>query len=87
MHQPFLGSKCNFNSNFKVTFTEHLSAIKADYPVDRFHMTSQWPYLCYENNDSAAMLVYKKITWELSELFSHVKTFFYSKQFAKLLTM
>ena len=68
VHQPFLGSKCNFNSNLKVTlnFTEHLSAIKADYPVDRFHMTSQRPYLCYENNDSVAMFVYKKITWELN---------------------
>ena len=60
-----------------------------------FHMTSRRPYLCtkqwigghicVQNNESAAMFVYKNNPVEI-DLFSHVKTFFCSKQFAKLLT-
>ena len=41
--------------------------------------------ICLQNNESAAMFVYQKNSVGI-ELFSHVKTFFYSKQFAKLLT-
>jgi len=50
--------------------------------------TDKWRhggYICVQNNESAAMFVYKK-SLEGIELFSHVKTFFYSRQFAKLLT-
>ena len=47
-------------------------------------MTSRG-HICVQNNESAAMFVYKKNPVGI-ELFSHVKTFFYSKQFAKLLT-
>ena len=50
--------------------------------IDRFHMTSRRPYFCAKQcghvcvqNKSCGL-----------ELFSNVKTFFYSKQFAKLLT-
>ena len=42
-------------------------------------------HICVQNNESAAMFVYKKNSVGI-ELFSHVKSFFYSKQFAKLLT-
>ena len=42
--------------------------------IDHFHMTSLRPCLCTKNNPVGI------------DLFSHVKTFFYSKQFAKLLT-
>ena len=48
-------------------------------------MTSRG-HICVQNNESAAMFVYKKNPVGI-ELFSHVKTFFYSKQYAKLLTM
>ena len=41
--------------------------------------------MCVQNNESAAMFVYKKNPAGI-ELFSHVKTFLCSKQFAKLLT-
>ena len=55
------------------------------------------PYRSFSHNNAAAIFVYKAINrWpclctktinpEGIELFSHVKTFFYSKQFAKLLT-
>ena len=36
--------------------------------------------MCVQNNESAAMFVYKKNPVGI-ELFSHVKTFFYSEQF------
>ena len=42
-------------------------------------------HICVQNNDSAAMFVYKKNPVGI-ELFSHVKAFFYYKQFAELLT-
>ena len=42
-------------------------------------------HMCVQNNESAAIFVYKKSPVG-NELSSHVKTFFYSKQFAKLLT-
>ena len=53
--------------------------------IDCYHMTSRG-HICVQNNESAAMFVYKKNPVGI-ELFSHVKTFFYSKQYAKLLTM
>ena len=52
--------------------------------MDRFHLTSRG-YVCIQNNESAAMFVYKKKSVGIG-LFSHVKTFFHSKQFANLLT-
>ena len=41
-------------------------------------------YICVPNNESVTMFVYKKNPVGI-KLFSHVKIFFYSKQFAKLL--
>ena len=41
--------------------------------------------MCVQNNESAAMFVYKKNPLGI-ELFPHVKTFFYSKQFADHVT-
>ena len=41
-------------------------------------------HVCEQNNESAAMFVYKRNPVGIG-LFSQVKTFFYSKQFAKLL--
>ena len=52
--------------------------------IDRFHMTSQRPYLCTKQWIGGQVCVQKNPVG--IELFSHVKTFFYSKQFAKLLT-
>ena len=49
-------------------------------PYDRFHMTSRRPHWV-QKNEMAAMLVFQK-TFVGIELFSHVKTFFYSKKFA-----
>ena len=53
-------------------------------------------YLKHVDLITAVLFVYKTMNWpsylctkknpEGIELFSHVKTFFYSKQFAKLLT-
>ena len=48
---------------------------KSKFLIDGFHLMSRRPCLCTKQ----WMFVYKK-------LFSHAKTFFYSKQFAKLLT-
>ena len=42
-------------------------------------------HICVQNNEPAAMFVYKKNPVGI-ELFSHVKTFFYFMQFAELLT-
>ena len=42
-------------------------------------------HICVQNNESATMFVYNKNPVGI-ELFSHIKTFFYSKQFAKLQT-
>ena len=53
-----------------------------------FNIVFTWRHgghICVQNNEPAAMFVYKKNPVGI-ELFSHVKTFFYSKQFAKLLT-
>ena len=48
-------------------------------------MTSRRPYLCTKQWIGGLVCVQKKNPVGI-ELFSHVKTFFYSKQFAKLLT-
>ena len=53
--------------------------------IDRFHMTSRRPYFCTKQWIGGSMFVYKKDPVGI-ELFSRVKTFFYSKQRAKLLT-
>ena len=42
-------------------------------------------HICVQNNESAAMFVHQKNPVGIV-LFSHVKTYFHSKQFAKLLT-
>ena len=42
-------------------------------------------HICVQNNESAALFVYRKDPVRV-ELFSQVKTLFYSKQFANLLT-
>ena len=52
--------------------------------IDSFHMTSRRPYLCTKQWIGGHVCV-RKNPLEI-ELFSHVKTFFYSKQCAKLLT-
>ena len=51
--------------------------------MDRFHMTSRQPYLCTKQWIAGHVCVQKNPVG--IELFSHVKTFFYPKQFAKLL--
>ena len=53
--------------------------------IDRFHMTSRRPYLCTKQWIGGHVCRVQKNPVGI-ELFSHVKTFFYSKQFAKLLT-
>ena len=53
-------------------------------PIDCFPMTSRQPYLCTKQWIGGHVCVQKKSVG--IELFSHVKTFFYSRQFAKLLT-
>ena len=53
--------------------------------IDRFYMTSRRPYLCTKQWIGGHVCVQKNPVG--IELFSHVKTSFYSKQFAKLLTM
>ena len=52
--------------------------------IDCFHMTSRRPYLCTKQWIGGHVCVQKNPVG--IELFSHVKTFFCSKQFAKLLT-
>ena len=52
--------------------------------IDRFHMTSRRPYLCTKQWIGGHVCVQKHSVG--IKLFSPVKTFFYSKQFAKLLT-
>ena len=56
----------------------------AHFPIDRFHMTSRRPYLCKKQWLGGHVCVQKNPVG--IELFSHVKAFFYSKQFAELLT-
>ena len=55
----------------------------AHFPMDRFHMTSRLPYLYTKQWIGCHVCVQKNRVG--IELFSLVKTFFYSKQFAKLL--
>ena len=45
----------------------------------RFHMTSRQPYWCFQNNETAAMLVYSPVG---VQLFSYVNTSFCSNKFA-----
>ena len=53
--------------------------------IDCFHMTSRGHIYMYKTMNRLPCLCTKKNPVR-SELFSHVKTFFYSKQFAMLLT-
>ena len=54
--------------------------------IDRFHMTSRRPYLCTKQWISGHVCVQKKSCGNWTLFTCMFKTFFYSKQFAKLLT-
>ena len=69
----------------KVSTSEWQTYLHIAVPtIDRFHMTLRRPYLCKKQWIGSHVCVQKNPV--RIELFSHVKTFFYSKQFAKLLT-
>jgi len=59
----------------------HNCTITTSFSIERFHMTSRQPFLVFQNNETAAMLVYQTNPLGV-ELFSYANTSFCFSKFA-----